>query len=104
MRWALARGCEHLVSDLPSADREDDRGLLIAHRTWWGLPPAGDAAADRAAAAARACSRTITELAFVDDAAADGPYLLDLQVAPFDMDAAPSRPLLYPVSERGDAI
>ena len=97
MRWALLRGCEHVVMDLPSADREQDRGLLIAHRTWWGLPPAGDAAADRAA---RACARTITELAFAEDAAADGAYLLDLQVAPFDMDAAPSRPLLYPVSER----
>ena len=96
MRWALARGCEHLVMDLPSADREEDRGQLIAHRAWWGLPPAGDAAADRAA---RVSARTITELAFVEDAAGDGPYLLDLQVAPFDMDAAPSRPLLFPVRE-----
>ena len=43
--------------------------------------------------------RTITELAFVEDAAGDGPYQLDLQVAPFDMDAAPSRPLLFPVCE-----
>jgi len=97
MRWALARGCEHVLMDLPSADREDDRGLLVAHRTWWSLPPAGDAAADRAASA---CARTITELVFAGDAAADGPYLLDLQVAPLDMDAAPSRPLLYPVEER----
>jgi hypothetical protein len=53
-------------------------------------------AADRAA---RVSARTITELAFVEDAAGDGPYLLDLQVAPFDMDAAPSRPLLFPVRE-----
>ena len=54
----------------------------------------------RSNARERIVSRTITELAFVADAAADGPYLLDLQVAPFDMDAAPSRPLLFPVSER----
>jgi hypothetical protein len=97
MRWALERGCEHVVMDLPSADREDDRGQLIAHRTWWGLPPAGDAGAD---AAAPLCSRTITEIAFVDDSLEDGGYVLDLQVAPFDMDAAPSRPLLYVLNER----
>jgi hypothetical protein len=38
---------------------------------------------------------TITELAFVPDDVKDGLYLLNLQVAPFDNDAAPSRPLLF---------
>jgi hypothetical protein len=36
-------------------------------------------------------------LRFVPDEAADGLYLLDLQLAPFAADATPSRPRLYPV-------
>ena len=41
-------------------------------------------------------SRTITELAFVPDRLADGPYMLVLGVAPIHMDAAPSDPILVP--------
>jgi hypothetical protein len=37
-------------------------------------------------------------MAYIDDAIADGPYLLNLQVAPFVIDAAPSRPILLPLS------
>jgi hypothetical protein len=37
-------------------------------------------------------------LAFIDDAIADGHYLLNLQVAPFVADAAPSRPILLPLT------
>ena len=40
---------------------------------------------------------TITELAFIDDAVADGSYLLSLQLPALGGDALPSRPLLYPV-------
>jgi hypothetical protein len=35
----------------------------------------------------------------VPDHAADGLYLLDLHVPAFATDAAPSRPVLYPVAE-----
>ena len=41
---------------------------------------------------------TITELAFVPDAAGDGCYLLQLQVPALDGDAVPCRPLLYPLT------
>jgi hypothetical protein len=34
------------------------------------------------------------------DECADGLYLLDLQVPAFATDAAPSRPVLYPIRER----
>lgn len=88
----IERGIEHLVCDLPSIDRAEDGGRLLAHRAFWGLP--GD---EREAAAAARPRCTITELAFVPDEAEDGLYLLDLQVAPFMLDAAPSRPILYPL-------
>jgi hypothetical protein len=90
--WLVARGIETLVLDLPSADRADDGGALTAHRLFFGLPPGSREA--RAASRPRA---TITELAWVPDGIADGYYLLDLQIPPFVTDAAPSRPLLFPV-------
>jgi len=90
MHFVVALGVQHLVVDLPSVDRIADAGYLTGHRIFWGLPPG---ARDAGLAARR--NATITELAFVPAAAADGVYLLNLQVAPFASDAAPSRPLLY---------
>ncbi|MBK9767712.1 MAG: hypothetical protein IPP63_12210 [Chloracidobacterium sp.] len=37
---------------------------------------------------------TITELIYVPNEVSDGVYLLNLQIAPFATDAAPSRPML----------
>jgi len=90
--WLVEQGIEHLVLDLPSADRADDHGRLTAHRRFFGLPPGSR----RASEAARPRA-TITELAFVAPTLHDGWYLLDLQIPPFLSDAAPSRPVLYPV-------
>jgi len=91
-------GCEHLVVDLPSLDRMVDGGKLAAHRAFFGLPPGSRRLAD---ATRRHC--TATELAFVPDEVADGLYLLDLQLAPFAADAAPSRPMLLPLDPLADA-
>lgn len=90
--WLVDRGIEHVVLDLPSADRTDDGGRLTAHRIFFGLP-----AGSRRAAEARRPQSSITELAWVPAGIADGYYLLDLQIPAFQADAAPSRPLLYPV-------
>lgn len=90
--WLVDRGIEHVVLDLPSADRADDGGRLTAHRTFFGLP-----AGSRRAADARRPQASITELARIPAAVLDGYYLLDLQIPAFQADAAPSRPLLYPV-------
>ncbi len=90
--WLVAQDVRHLVLDLPSADRASDAGRMTAHRVFFGLPPGSR----RLAAAGRPQS-TITELAFVAPTIHDGWYLLDLQVPAFLSDAAPSRPLLYPV-------
>ena len=86
------RGFMHLLVDLPSIDREDDGGLLAAHRAFFDLPTGVGAVTPLVIA-----PRTVTELCVVDDDIAEGPWALFLQVAPIEADAAPSRPLLAPV-------
>lgn len=90
--WLVAREVRHLVVDLPSIDRAHDGGQLTAHRVFFGLPAGSTRALDATRSAA-----TVTELAYVAPMVRDGWYLLDLQVPAFLTDAAPSRPLLYPV-------
>ena len=92
MQWLVERGVTSVVVDLPSLDRADDGGRLAAHRVYWGLP-----AGSRDASRATRGHALVTELAFVPDAVRDGLYLLDLQVPAFGADAAPSRPVLYPL-------
>jgi arylformamidase len=92
MHWIVEQDIRHLVVDLPSIDRAADEGRLTAHRLFWGIPPGSTRAED-----AQRPNATITELAYMENAAPDGLYVLNLQVAPFDADAAPSRPILYPL-------
>jgi arylformamidase len=86
---------KHLLVDIPSVDRSHDQGRLAGHRLFWGLEPG-----ESKAAKARRPEATITEMVFVPDAVADGLYALSLQIAPFVTDAAPSRPVLYPLETR----
>jgi hypothetical protein len=88
----VERGIEHLVLDVPSADRLSDGGALSAHRIFFGMPAEG---AQLAASTRPEC--TLTELAFIADAIADGWYLLSLQAPAIAGDAVPSRPVLYPL-------
>ena len=90
--WLVSQGIDHLLVDLPSIDRADDNGALAAHRLFWGLPTA----CTDAKLATRPYT-TITEMCFIDDSIPDGGYLLNLQIAPFMADAAPSRPIVYPL-------
>jgi hypothetical protein len=87
MAHLVELGVEHLLIDLPSADREDDP-LLTAHHIFWGMEAAGEPAPER-------LHCTITEMIYAPDAVPDGLYLLNLQIPSFLLDAAPSRPLLY---------
>jgi arylformamidase len=89
----VERGIEHLVLDVPSADRASDGGRLSAHRRFFGLPPGSQSLAE-----ATRAQCTITELAYVPDAIADGCWLLALQVPRIAGDALPSQPLLYAAS------
>lgn len=81
-------GIEHLAVDLPSVDREDDP-VLQSHRLFW------DADADGNVTSESARGRTITEMIYLPDRVLDGLYLLNLQIPPFVLDAAPSRPILF---------
>jgi hypothetical protein len=92
MQLIVSHDFQHLVVDLPSVDRSADEGRLVAHRVFWGIP-----AGESRAGAARRSRCTITELAYIENSVPDGRYLLNLQIAPFVADAAPSRPLLYPL-------
>jgi kynurenine formamidase len=88
----VERGIEHLVLDVPSADRASDAGALSAHRIFFGLPAGSTQLAQ---AQRRDC--TITELAYVAETIADGWYLLALQAPAIAGEAVPSRPVLYPL-------
>jgi len=89
----VARGIEHLVTDLPSVDRIADEGRLTAHRIFFGLPPGSTRLAD-----AQRPGATITELASFPAALADGPCAVQIQIPAWSGDAVPSRPLYLPVA------
>jgi kynurenine formamidase len=93
MQWVVEQGINHLLVDTPSVDRLDDGGQLQAHRLYWGMTRGSHSVHD-----ATRPEATITELIFVPDEVADGLYLLNLQIAPIVSDAAPSRPLLFPIA------
>ena len=84
-------GIKHLLIDLPSVDREYDEGKLLAHKAFWNVKNVNNLNTD----ARFDC--TITEMIFVNDIIPDGTYLLNLQVASFENDASPSKPILYPL-------
>jgi arylformamidase len=88
----VERGIEHLVLDVPSADRAEDGGALTAHRIFFGLPPGSSQLAQ-----AQRQSCTITELAYIGDAITDGWYLMALHAPAIAGEAVPSRPMLYPL-------
>lgn len=76
-------GVQHLLLDLPSVDREEDGGQLLAHRAFWQYPHATRSHA------------TITEMVFVPNSVRDGLYLLNLQTTSLDLDASPSKPVVF---------
>jgi arylformamidase len=92
MEHILECGFKHLLVDLPSLDRLFDDGKLANHRIFWNVE-----LGSREVNAATRINSTITELVYVPDDVADGEYLLNLQIAPWDADAAPSRPVLFPL-------
>jgi len=81
----------HLLIDLPSVDKEHDEGKLLAHKAFWNVTDVNDLNADARLDA------TITELIFVSEDIPDGSYLLNLQIASFENDASPSKPILYKI-------
>jgi kynurenine formamidase len=90
--WLVGSGIDHLVLDVPSADRSSDGGELTTHRIFFGLPRASSSLLE-----AQRPRSTITELAYIPDDIGDGWYFLSLQFPAIAGDAVPSRPVLYPM-------
>ena len=86
-------GVKHLLIDLPSVDREEDGGKLVSHKAFWNVKDVNNLNADARLDA------TITEMVFVPDEVVDGSYLLNLQIASFENDASPSKPVLYQLNQ-----
>ncbi len=80
-----------MLIDLPSVDKEVDEGKLLAHKAFWNVKNVNEVNAN----ARFNC--TITELVFIDSEVADGLYILNLQIASFENDASPSKPVIYKV-------
>lgn len=74
---------KHLLIDLPSVDKEQDEGKLLSHNAFWNT------------SGKLRLNATITEFIYVDNTIDDGSYFLNLQIAPFENDASPSKPVLY---------
>ena len=91
MDYIVELGVDHLIVDMPSVDRLNDDGHLAAHHIYWGVSGGSHDLGDFPS------MKTITELVYVPDRVKDGLYLLNLQVAAFESDAAPSRPVLFEI-------
>lgn len=87
VKFLVKKGIKHLLIDLPSVDKEEDGGELKAHKAFWNFN--GKLRKDA----------TITEFIYVPNQVEDGMYFLNLQIAPFENDATPSKPILYKVLE-----
>jgi len=87
VEFLVKKGIKHLLIDLPSIDKEKDGGELLGHNTFWNT--SGKLRLDA----------TITEFIFVPNSVEDGEYFLNLQIAPFENDATPSKPILYKVED-----
>ncbi|WP_179351259.1 cyclase family protein [Winogradskyella vidalii] len=83
--YLKTKGIKHLLVDLPSVDKEQDGGELLAHNAFWNTK--GKLRLDA----------TITEFIYVSNKIEDGKYMLNLQIAPFENDASPSKPILYKI-------
>ena len=88
-RFICESGIQHLLIDLPSVDKEKDEGKLLAHKAFWNVKDINNLNSDARLEA------TITEMIFVADEIKDGSYLLNLQIASFENDASPIKPVLY---------
>ena len=91
LQYIAQLGIHHLIVDIPSVDRMSDDGVLGNHRIFWGdgKNPQCDVNSYS--------KKTITEMAFIPNSVEDGIYFVNIQIPHFVCDAAPSRPLLFPI-------
>jgi len=92
MEYLVEKGVEHILVDFPSVDKMYDEGALTNHHLFWSVEEG-----THLLTATSQLQKTITEMIFVEDKVADGSYLLNIQIPAFMSDAAPSRPVIYPM-------
>ena len=92
IQYMLELGIEHLLVDIPSIDRIFDEGKLSNHRLFWNIEPGSFEVKEGTRK-----NSTITEMTYVSNHVPDGEYLLNLQIAPFASDSAPSRPVIFTI-------
>lgn len=80
-----AKGINHVLTDLPSVDREEDGGALAGHKAFFGYPEAVH------------LNKTITELLFVPPCIETGKYILNISYGALETDAVPSSIKIYPI-------
>ncbi|MBC8323887.1 MAG: cyclase family protein [Candidatus Marinimicrobia bacterium] len=85
-------GIRHLSVDMPTIDPAYDDGKLTNHHTFWNVEQGGHSLNGKPPS-----FKTITEMIYVPNDISDGSYLLQIQVTNFVSDAAPSRPLIFPL-------
>ncbi len=85
IEWMVERNIEHLLTDLPSVDREEDQGKLLAHHAFWQYPEN----------IREHC--TISEMIFIPNEIKDGNFFLQFQITSLQMDASPSKPIIYEI-------
>jgi len=86
IKYLNKRQMKHLMTDLPSIDREEDGGKLTAHKMFWMWPSIPD------------IQKTITEMVFIENAVEDGLYLCNIQIISIESDASPSKIIIYPLN------
>lgn len=85
IRYLNSIKVEHLLIDMPSIDKEVDGGKLEAHHAFWEYPENTQ------------LHKTVTELIYIPNEIFDGTFLLNLQIASFENDASPSKPVIYKI-------
>ena len=85
VKYLIKIGVKHIIIDTPSIDRYNDDGKLGNHKIFFSDNKNNPN------------HNTITELVFIPDDCKDGNYFLNLGFPKFCLDAAPSRPTIYPI-------
>ena len=77
-------GFQHIVVDMPSIDRYNDDGKLGNHHIFFTDNNISN-------------KNTVTEFVYIPNSCKDGKFFLNLNIANFNLDAAPSRPIIYSI-------
>lgn len=96
MDFIVKKGIQHFLIDLPSIDREEDKGELLSHHKFWNYPAYKSTYAEKDLVQVRQYA-TISELLYIPNKVTNGYYFLNLQTINIDLDVSPSKPLIYPI-------